>query len=125
MHYIGIDIAKNKYVVDILDEDGKAIGNPYKFGNDVNGFASLLKRFNELGVKSDDSIIAMEATGHYWMTTYVFLIDHGFEVVVVNPSLINALRKSDTLCKTKTDAIDAFLIAKYAWEKHPAASPMS
>lgn len=125
MHYIGIDIAKNKHVTGVLDEDGKAIGNPYNFTNDVEGFISLLKRFNELGVKSDDCIVAMEATGHYWMTTYVFLIDHGFEVAVVNPSLINAFRKSDTLRKTKTDAIDAFLIAKYAWEKHLVASPMS
>lgn len=125
MHCIGIDIAKSRHVAGVLDGDGKAVGNPYGFGNDIEGFAGLLKRLGELGVESDDSIVAMEATGHYWMATYVFLADHGFKVAVVNPSLINAFRRSDTLRKTKTDAIDAFLIAKYAREKRLAASPMS
>lgn len=125
MHYIGIDIAKEEHVVGVLDEDGKARGSHRPFTNDADGFRKLLGRLSELGAKADDSIVAMEATGHYWMATYVFLVDHGFEVAVVNPSLIDAFRKSDTLRKTKTDAIDAFLIARFAREKRICASPMS
>lgn len=92
MHCMGIDVEK-KHVAGVLDKDGKTIGNPHKFDNDVEGFTSLLKRFNELGIKSDDSIDAMEATGQYQMTTYVLSIDRGFKVAVVNPSPINACRK--------------------------------
>lgn len=125
MHYIGIDIAKEEHVVGVLDESGTPRGSHRPFTNDAEGFKRLLDRLAELGVRGDDSIVAMEATGHYWMATYVFLVDHGFEVAVVNPSLIDAFRKTDTLRKTKTDAVDAFLIARFAYEKRICASPMS
>lgn len=123
MHYIGIDIAKYNHVVGVLKKDGTPVGNARSFTNDFEGFSDLLLRLAELKVKADDSIVVMEATGHYWMALYVFLVDHGFDVAVVNPALINAFRKSDTLRKTKTDAIDAFLIAKFAKEKEITASP--
>lgn len=125
MNYIGIDIAKEDHVVGVLDDDGKARGSHRPFANDAEGFRGLLDRLSELGASAGDSIVAMEATGHYWMATYVFLVDHGFEVAVVNPSLIDAFRKSDTLRKTKTDAVDAFLIARFAYEKRICASAMS
>lgn len=125
MHYIGIDIAKENHVVGVLDEKGNACGKHHSFANDAEGFKGLLDRLSELGASAEDGIVAMEATGHYWMATYVFLVDHGFEVAVVNPSLIDAFRKTDTLRKTKTDAIDAFLIARFAREKRICASPMS
>lgn len=125
MHYIGIDIAKENHVVGILDDNGKVCGSHRTFSNDAEGFRKLIDRLSELGVSAEDSIVAMEATGHYWMATYVFLVDHGFEVAVMNPSLIDAFRKTDTLRKTKTDAIDAFLIARFAWEKRVCASSMS
>lgn len=123
MHYIGIDIAKYNHVVGVLKKDGTPVGNARSFTNDFEGFSDLLRRLAELKVRADDSIVVMEATGHYWMALYVFLVDHGFDVAVVNPALINAFRKSDTLRKTKTDAIDAFLIAKFAKEKEITASP--
>ncbi len=123
MHYIGIDIAKYNHVVGVLKKDGTPVGNARSFTNDFEGFSDLLRRLAELKVRADDSIVVMEATGHYWMALYVFLVDHGFDVAVVNPALINAFRKSDTLRKTKTNAIDAFLIAKFAKEKEITASP--
>ena len=125
MHYIGIDIAKEEHVAGVLDDNGRACGSHRPFTNDAEGFRALLDRLSELGASAEDSIVAMEATGHYWMATYVFLVDHGFEVAVVNPSLIDAFRKSDTLRKTKTDAVDAFLIARFAHEKRICASRMS
>lgn len=56
----------------------------------------------------------MESTGHYWMALWEFLVAHGYEVAIVNPVLTDAFRKADTLRKTKTDRVDAFLIAEYA-----------
>lgn len=123
MHYIGIDIAKHKHVVGVLKRDGAPVGNARPFTNDFEGFSDLLRRLAELKVRADESIIVMEAAGHYWMALYVFLVDHGFDVAVVNPALVNAFRRSDTLRKTKTDAIDAFLIARFAREKEITASP--
>ena len=93
MHYIGIDIAKYNHVVGVLKKDGTPVGNARSFTNDFEGFSDLLRRLAELKVRADDSIVVMEATGHYWMALYVFLVDHGFDVAVVNPALINAFRK--------------------------------
>jgi transposase len=56
----------------------------------------------------------MESTGHYWLALWEFAVANGYDVAVVNPVLTDAFRKADTLRKTKTDDIDAFLIAEYA-----------
>lgn len=125
LYHIGIDIAKKSHVAGVLGPDGSAAGGPLSFGNDPDGLASLLSRLSGIGAGPGESIVAMEATGHYWMVAYVFLVDHGYDVAVVNPALVAAFRRSDTLRRTKTDAIDAFLIARYAREKRIAASPSS
>ena len=114
MQYIGIDIAKHEHVVAARAEDGEPHGKAVGFGNDEEGFAALLERFRELGVDADDCIVAMESTGHYWLALYSFLVDHGYPVAVVNPILTDAFRKADTVRKSKTDKIDAFLIAEFA-----------
>lgn len=114
MHYIGIDIAKHVHTVAVRAEDGAPRGKAVSFANDEAGFRSLLERFRELDVDAEDCIVAMESTGHYWMATYAFLADHGYPVAVVNPVLTDAFRKADTIRKTKTDLIDAFLIAEFA-----------
>ena len=114
MQYIGIDIAKNAHVAAARLDDGTPHGKAFEFANDEQGFASLLKRFCELGADPDDCIIAMESTGHYWLALWSFLDDRGWPVAVINPVMTDAFRKADTVRKTKTDTIDAFLIAEFA-----------
>ena len=125
MHYIGIDIAKHVHTVAVREEDGSPHGKAVSFTNDEAGFKSLLERFRELDVDAEDCIVAMESTGHYWMAAYAFLAGHGYPVAVVNPVLTDAFRKADTVRKTKTDLIDAFLIAEFARFKRlgPASVP--
>ena len=112
--YIGIDIAKHEHVAASRYEDGEAHGKAFPFANDEGGFASLLARFRELGADQENCLVVMESTGHYWMALWEFLLLHGFDIAVVNPVLTDAFRKADTLRKTKTDRVDAFLIAEYA-----------
>lgn len=114
MRYIGIDIAKHVHTVAVKAEDGTPHGKAVSFTNDEAGFKSLLERFRELDVDAGDCVVAMESTGHYWMAAYAFLADHGYPVAVVNPVLTDAFRKADTVRKTKTDLVDAFLIADFA-----------
>ena len=112
--YLGIDIAKHGHVLGSRYESGEQHGKAFAFANDEGGFASLLERFRELGAAPEESLVVMESTGHYWMALWEFLVAHGYEVAVVNPALTDAFRKADTLRKTKTDQVDAFLIAEYA-----------
>ncbi|WP_423242967.1 IS110 family transposase [Bacillus cereus] len=55
--------------------------------------------------------IGMEATGHYWLALYSFLLDHEFSVIVLNPIQTKAWRKRTEIRKRKTDTIDATMIA--------------
>ena len=112
--YLGIDIAKREHVLGSRYESGEQHGKAFAFANDERGFASLLERFRELGAAPEESLVVMESTGHYWMALWEFLVAHGYEVAIVNPVLTDAFRKADTLRKTKTDLVDAFLIAEYA-----------
>ena len=125
MQYLGIDIAKHKHVAGARREDGTPHGKAFEFANDQAGFKSLLCRMRELGCATDDTLVVMESTGHYWLALWEFLSAHGLEVAVVNPVLTDAFRKADTLRKTKTDRIDAFLIAEYARFKRLGPSRVS
>ena len=49
MQYVGIDIAKRAHVAGARLEDGTPHGKPFRFANDQQGFASLLRRLRELG----------------------------------------------------------------------------
>ena len=112
--YIGIDIAKHDHVAASRFEDGEKHGKAFTFANDEAGFKSLLDRLRELGATAGNCLVVMESTGHYWIALWEFLQNHGYETAVVNPVLTDAFRKADTLRKTKTDEVDAFLIAEYA-----------
>ena len=60
---------------------------------------------------SSNVIIGMEATGHYWVSLYSYLIDLGFTVYVINPIQSDAFRKM-YIRQTKNDSKDSFIIAQ-------------
>lgn len=57
------------------------------------------------------SSIGLESSAHYCNNLVYFLVSKGFHVCVINPILTATLRKSN-IRKTKTDKIDALVIAK-------------
>lgn len=52
----------------------------------------------------------MEATSHYWVNLYVYLIDLEFTVCVINPIQSDAFRKM-YIRQTKGDSKDSIVIA--------------
>ena len=62
----------------------------------------------------------MEATGAYWEGLAKALHDAGDTVSVVNPSQTVFFARSQ-LRRTKTDSVDAEMIAQFCQERHPAA----
>lgn len=67
--------------------------------------------FQRLDVSRDDLLIGMEATGHYWLSVYGYLLEQGFEVKVINPIQSEAFRKM-YIRQTKNDRKDSFIIAQ-------------
>jgi transposase len=65
--------------------------------------------------------LALEATGHYWRNLFVALLAKGYAVAVPNPLRTRRFAEEE-LQRTKTDAIDALGIARFAAQKRPPAA---
>ena len=111
MLYVGIDIAKVSHEAAILDESGTLAGSALKVQNTTAGAQKLLSHFEKNGVSADSCVIGMEATGHYWLAIYSFLVGKGYTVKVINPIVTDAYRNM-SVRKAKTDQIDAVVIAR-------------
>ena len=81
------------------------------FANSKEGCEKLTALFEKLYISKDNLLIGMEATGHYWLSVYGYLLECGFEVKVINPIQSEAFRKM-YIRQTKTDRKDSFVIAQ-------------
>jgi transposase len=124
MFYVGIDIAKSSHEAAILTDSGDLVGATLKVPNTTPGAQKLLSNFVKAGVTAENSVIGMEATGHYWLAIYSFLVGQGYCVKVINPIVTDADRNM-SVRKAKTDQIDAVVIAKVLrlgeYKESPAA----
>ncbi len=111
MFYCGIDIAKYKHEAVITNEIGAALLDSVSFANSKEGCEKLAALFEQLGISKDNLLIGMEATGHYWLSVYGYLLEQGFEVKVINPIQSEAFRKM-YIRQTKNDRKDSFIIAQ-------------
>lgn len=85
MLYLGIDIGKNTHVASLINESAKLLFKASSFSNTTQGADSLIEKLHTYIDDSDDVEIGMEATGHYWLSIYSFLVEKGFVIHVVNP----------------------------------------
>lgn len=115
MRVAGIDIGSEQHVLAILDDTGATLVRPTKVSEDAAGYERL---FALLGDPAEVQV-AMEATGHYWQNLFAALASRGYPVALINP-LRTARYAEEELQRTKTDAIDAAGIARFAREKRPA-----
>lgn len=111
MFYVGIDIAKKNHEASIIDFSGKPLSKSISFSNTVKGLDKFKDFLNSFNLNTNNCIIGMEATGHYWLSLYSFLLNLGFQCVVINPIQSEAFRKM-YIRQTKNDAIDSFVIAQ-------------
>lgn len=111
MLYLGIDIAKHNHVASLLDENAKPLFKAFSFSNTIDGANSLIEKLSDFITTTADVEVGMEATGHYWLSVYSFLVENGYTVHVVNPIQTDGWRKGTEIRKRKTDIIDSVLIA--------------
>ena len=111
MFHVGIDIAKNNHEAAILNDSGELVGSTLKVTNTTSGAQKLLDIFVKSGVTVDNTVVGMEATGHYWLAIYSFLVSQGYTVKVINPIVTDAYRNM-SVRKVKNDQVDAVVIAK-------------
>ena len=111
--FLGIDIAKTNHVASLINNNGDVVIRAIKFTNSNEGFNKLLNTIqSKLGDLSNIEV-AMEATGHYWLSLYSALTDNNFNVSVYNPYQIKSYRGAYNNRKQKNDIIDSIIIADY------------
>ena len=81
LRFCGIDIAKNKHVLCVIDKEGLTIVRSRSFANDNESYQRILECLKNTG-RAGSLLIGMEATGHYWYGLHDFLTRHGDQVVV-------------------------------------------
>ena len=114
--HLGIDVAKAKLDCALRMPDGKL--RHKVIPNTPAGFEMLRSWLDKQGAHAAHA--CMEATGTYWEAAAGFLVRcPAMTVSVVNPAQIKAFGAS-RLVRTKTDKVDAGLIAEFCRERCPA-----
>lgn len=113
--YVGIDIAKAKFDVALLNPLGKYRSKV--FANTPEGYHQFLTWLQTQ--EALDAHLCMETTGAYGRGLARFLTQQNLLVSVVNPAQIHAFGKTE-LVRAKTDKADARLIARYCQMHRPA-----
>jgi len=106
----GIDVSASELVVAVQTKPHAAASKPMTFENSAEGHQALIKALMKRKVER----VCMEATGVYHLDLAVALHDLGcIELMVLNPKA--AKQYGDAVMnRTKTDGVDAALLAGYA-----------
>ncbi len=122
MYYVGIDVSKYKHDCIVVSNDGEIICDTFSFDNDYDGFQTLSSMLSSLG-EHENIRIGFEATAHYTLNLKLFLENAHYSFMEFNPVLLSKFNKSQTLRRTKTDAIDCAAIARWLmtveYKPHP------
>jgi transposase len=111
---LGIDVSKQKLDVALL-RDGKFKTKVFK--NRETGFEQLVQWLRDQNVK--DLHVCLESTGPYGEAVATALYNAGYQVSIVNPARIKGFARSE-LIRTKTDASDSRLIARFCLALKPS-----
>lgn len=112
---LGIDVAKAKLDCALLRESKYRTKT---VPNTQHGYAALSHWLTQQGVAL--SHVCLEATGVYWENAAQALVALGHTVSVVNPARGKAHADSNGV-RTKTDAVDARVLADFCRQKCPPA----
>ena len=112
---LGVDVAKQRIEVALLVTD-KVKNKSFK--NSPDGFEALALWLRKLGIPKVQA--CLEATGNYGEDLAIYLHEAGHSVSIVNPARIKGFAQSE-LIRTKTDRMDAGIIARFCLAMKPKA----
>lgn len=107
---VGIDVAKAKLDVVLLTAERS---QHRVFANSAEGFQSLDAWLRSRCAVLSAGQVGLEATGSYSDAIVAFLSTQGYPLSVLNPAVLVDYRRSQQV-RSKTDALDAQLLARYA-----------
>jgi len=107
-YLLGIDVAKAKLDVHLIDLDGQFAGLEQTFENSLEGIVLLVEQLE----KPHETCVLYESTGVYGKKLAAYLAGQVAMLCEVNPKLIK--NAASTMTQTKTDITDARAIAQAA-----------
>lgn len=110
----GVDVGRDFFDVGLAPS-----GRVFRTANGAKGVEAVVMRLRREGVGR----VVLESIGGYGARLVRALADAGFEVGVIDPKRIRALRIAEGK-KAKTDRLDAALIARFALIMRDAARPV-
>jgi len=110
--FVGIDIAANSFEM-VSRKNGK-VSKVESYRQTSQGHAQALKRLTVL----KPALIVLEATGIYYFDLAVALAQADLPVAVINPKSFHHFA-SLKLANSKTDGVDAALLAEYGERMQP------
>lgn len=112
---LGLDIGKKDIHAALHGDDDRVA--KHAFANNSRGHEQLLKWLENRKINHVHA--CLEATGGFGEELAMTLHEHGHLVSIVNPGRIKAFGQSEGV-RTKTDAVDAALIARFCRAQPPA-----
>lgn len=110
----GVDVGRDYFDVAFAPQ-----GRTFRAPNTPGGVEMIMARLRRAGVRK----VVMESIGSFGARLVRALAEAGFEVGVVDPRRIKALRLAEGR-RAKTDRLDAELIARFALTMQDAARPV-
>lgn len=110
--FVGVDIAAKTF--DLVSRQSGKVSRGTSFSQTSQGHAKAIQHLKAL----KPTLIVMEATGIYYFDLAVALVQAGLPVAVINPKSFHHFTKLK-LAGTKTDAVDAALLAEYGERIEP------
>ena len=113
---VGIDPARDRHQVAIIDADGIAMCNPFSCKTDAEGFNRLFEQLKTLEFKSkpESCVFAIERSCNFWVTLAHYAHGRGYRVVLVSPVATKRSRPFFDHDFSKSDPKDALLVASNA-----------
>ena len=108
---VGIDVAKSNHVARTMVPGG-AIGRPFGFPNNREGFLALSAEIEaRKPTPASAVIVGLESTGIYWINLARWLAEHGCQVVQVSGLYVHRAKELADNSRGTSDGKDALLIA--------------
>jgi len=111
---VGIDIAKDTHVAQVVDYRSRVLTpRSLAFANTAAGFETFWKWLEAVQSKHGLStvLVGLEPTGHYWFNLAAWLHRQQIDVVLVNPVLTHRNKENRDNTPSKNDTKDALTIA--------------
>ena len=105
MYYVGIDVAKEKHYVCILNKDKELACKSFWIYSDITGLNELVKRLTELSTDFSQFLLAVESTGAFSENIYEYLTDMELKTI-----LLNSYRDQRESTLAKLQSIEIFLL---------------